>query len=293
MPVEARHPTYPGGTLECSSDGMTASLTSRRGEKERVVELTSERTILYVSLEEIGGRTQIGSSRRPSKVAHGGAHASLVPAGVSAWEWSEPIALHRRLMIEFDHSSTPSLVRSNLEKSGTIWMTQDPAILQCSARLAQAIEAGTHGKRFLSAIALAMIGRFAELGSALAVGGLSRERLRKAQDFLIGNLSADVKMSELAQHVGLSESSFVRAFKASTGLPPYRWQLKLRIDKAKSLMLDGVVLADVAVAVGFASQSHLTRVFRSMTGATPAEWRRMHRRDSSVVSVGSEETWVS
>jgi AraC-like DNA-binding protein len=272
---------------------MTATLTSRRGEQEEVVERTSERTIVYVSLEEIGGRTQIGSSRHPSRVAHGGAHASLVPAGVSAWEWSGPIALHRRLVIQFDLSSTPSLVRSNLEKSGTMWMTEDPAILQCSTRLAHAIEQGTYGKRFLSAIALAMIARFAELGSALAVGGLSRERLRKAQDFLIENFSANVKMSEIAQRVGLPESSFVRAFKASTGLPPYRWQLKLRIDKAKSLILDGVALADVAAAVGFASQSHLTRIFHSLTGATPAEWRRLHRQDSSVLSVGSEETWVS
>jgi AraC-like DNA-binding protein len=293
MPVEARHPTDPSGALEYSCYGMTATLTSRRGGQEGVVELTSGRTIVYVSLEEIGGRAQIGSSRRQSKVAHGGAHASLVPAGVSAWEWSGPIALHRRLMIQFDLSSTPSLVRLNLEKSGPMWMTQDPAILQCSARLAHAIEEGTHGRRFVSAIALAMIARFAELGSTVAVGGLSRERLRKAQDFLIGNLSADIKMSELARRVGLSESHFVRAFKASTGLPPYRWQLKLRIDKAKSLILDGVELADVAAAAGFASQSHLTRVFHGMTGATPAEWRRMHRRDKPVVSFGSEKTWVS
>ncbi|MGY4501807.1 AraC-like DNA-binding protein [Bradyrhizobium sp. GM24.11] len=141
------------------------------------------------------------------------------PTGVSAWEWSGPIALHRRVMIQFDLSSTPSLVRLNLEKSGPMWMTQDPAILQCSARLAHAIEEGTHGRTFVSAIALAMIARFAELGTTLPVGGLSRERLCKAQDFLIGNLSADIKMSDLAQRVGLSESRFVRAFRASTGLP--------------------------------------------------------------------------
>ncbi|BAC49519.1 MULTISPECIES: helix-turn-helix domain-containing protein [Bradyrhizobium] len=293
MPAEARHPTDPSGTLEYSCYGMTATLTSRRGEQEGVVELTSGRTIVHVSLEEVGGRTQIGSSRRQSEVAHGGAHASLVPAGVSAWEWFGPITLHRRLMIQFDLSSAPGLVRSNLEKSGPRWMTEDPAILQCSARLAHALEVGTHGRRFVSAIALAMIARFAELGSTFAVGGLSRERLRKAQDFLIGNLSADVTMSELAQRVGLSESHFVRAFKASTGLPPYRWQLKLRIDKAKSLILDGVALADVAAATGFASQSHLTRVFHDITGATPAEWRRIHRHDKPLASFASEKNWVS
>jgi len=272
---------------------MTAILTSRRGEEERVVELTSERTVVYVSLEEIGGRTHIGSSRHLSRVAHGGAHASLVPAGVSAWEWSGPIALHRRLMIQFDLSSTLPLVRSKLETSGPLWMSEDPAILQCSTRLARAIEEGAHGRRFLSAIALALIARLAELGPALPVGGLSRPQLRKAQDFLAGHLSADVKMSELAQRVGLSESRFVRAFKASTGLPPYRWQLKLRIDKAKSLLLDGVALPDAATAVGFASQSHLTRVFHNLTGATPAEWRRMHRQDISLASSGSETTSVS
>ncbi|WP_461320548.1 helix-turn-helix domain-containing protein [Bradyrhizobium diazoefficiens] len=72
-----------------------------------------------------------------------------------------------------------------------------------------------------------------------------------------------------------------------------RWQLKLRIDKAKSLILDGVALADVAAATGFASQSHLTRVFHDITGATPAEWRRIHRHDKPLASFASEKNWVS
>jgi AraC family transcriptional regulator len=88
-----------------------------------------------------------------------------------------------------------------------------------------------------------------------------------------------VRLGELSAIVGLSQSQFGRAFKASTGLSPHQWQLNARITKAQELLLSGALsLSEVALITGFAEQSHFTRVFKSVTGTSPAVWRREHRR---------------
>ncbi len=74
---------------------------------------------------------------------------------------------------------------------------------------------------------------------------------------------------------GLSQWHFARAFKASTGLSPHRWQLNARIAKAQQLLLSGSMSqAQIALALGFAEQSHLCRVFKQMVGVPPAAWQR-------------------
>jgi transcriptional regulator GlxA family with amidase domain len=88
-----------------------------------------------------------------------------------------------------------------------------------------------------------------------------------------------VRLKELSAIVGLSQSQFGRAFKASTGLSPHQWQLNARITKAQELLLAGALpLSEVALVTGFAEQSHFNRVFKSVTGTSPAVWRREHRR---------------
>nr|WP_276603744.1 AraC family transcriptional regulator [Nannocystis pusilla] len=93
------------------------------------------------------------------------------------------------------------------------------------------------------------------------------------------HLGAPVGLRELATLGGMSQAHFSRAFKASTGVPPHRWQLNARVERAQQLLLRAdVSLADIALQLGFVDQSHLTRVFRRVVGATPSAWRRAHGR---------------
>ncbi len=63
--------------------------------------------------------------------------------------------------------------------------------------------------------------------------------------------------------VGLSLSHFCHAFKASTGMPPYRWHLNTRVRRAQKLLVEtSDPLAEIALASGFADQSHFSRAFR-------------------------------
>jgi AraC-like DNA-binding protein len=58
-------------------------------------------------------------------------------------------------------------------------------------------------------------------------------------------------------------------------MSPHQWLLKCRVDLAKDLLSNRkLLLSDIALACGFADQSHFTRVFARMTGASPGAWRR-------------------
>jgi AraC family transcriptional regulator len=100
-------------------------------------------------------------------------------------------------------------------------------------------------------------------------------QLRRVTDFMRDNLPDTLQLAQLAAISGLSPSHFGRAFKGSTGLPPHRWHLTLRIERARAMLTEaGASLADVACATGFADQSHFTRVFSKIVGMSPGAWRR-------------------
>ena len=106
-------------------------------------------------------------------------------------------------------------------------------------------------------------------------GGLAPWQERRACDALAARLEGDISLKEIAAECGLSVSHFSRAFRQSTGLPPHRWLLRHRVQVAKVLMEDNrQTLAQIAVATGFADQSHFTRVFAKHAGVSPGAWRR-------------------
>ena len=70
---------------------------------------------------------------------------------------------------------------------------------------------------------------------------------------------------------GLSARHFARAFRQSTGLSPHRWLMQLRIERARELLAArDFSLTEIALACGFADQSHFRRVFTATTGMSPA-----------------------
>jgi AraC-like DNA-binding protein len=106
-------------------------------------------------------------------------------------------------------------------------------------------------------------------------GGLAPWQERRAKEILCANLDGRVPLNEVARECRLSVSHFSRAFRRSTGAAPHNWLLTRRVDLAKEKLRDDrSSLLDVALACGFADQSHLTRVFTRMVGVSPGAWRR-------------------
>ncbi len=104
---------------------------------------------------------------------------------------------------------------------------------------------------------------------------LSRSHESLAKTILLDNLDGNVSISEVAGACRLSRGYFIKAFRETTGQTPYQWLLNERIRRAcEMLQQPQMPLAEVAIACGFADQSHFTRVFANIVGATPGTWRR-------------------
>ena len=110
-------------------------------------------------------------------------------------------------------------------------------------------------------------------------GGLAPWQLRRATEYMTEHLGDPVLLKDLAGQTGLSASRFGRAFKLSMGVSPHRWQMNLRVLEAQEMLRDGKrSQAEIALATGFAEQSHFSRVFREVVGMPPGAWQRAHRQ---------------
>ncbi|HET6898730.1 MAG TPA: helix-turn-helix domain-containing protein, partial [Vicinamibacteria bacterium] len=108
--------------------------------------------------------------------------------------------------------------------------------------------------------------------------GLAGWQVRRVTEYMAAHLSERVRVSDLAKQVGLSASSFSRAFRVSMSTSPHQWQLSERIVAAQILLREGATsLAEVALRTGFAEQSHFARVFKEKVGVTPGTWQRRNR----------------
>ncbi|MEU0406254.1 AraC family transcriptional regulator [Streptomyces griseorubiginosus] len=96
---------------------------------------------------------------------------------------------------------------------------------------------------------------------------------RLVRDRLADELLAPPSLADLARDLGMSRYQLLRAFRTAMGIPPYAWLAQYRVNRARCLLESGLKPAEVAGAVGFADQAHLTRWFRRVLGVTPAAYR--------------------
>jgi AraC-like DNA-binding protein len=89
------------------------------------------------------------------------------------------------------------------------------------------------------------------------------------RDLIESRYEGPLTLAELSEAAGLSRFHALRQFRARFGLPPHAYLQQLRVRRARALVLAGGALADVAFAVGFADQAHMTRAFRRIVGYTP------------------------
>ena len=109
-------------------------------------------------------------------------------------------------------------------------------------------------------------------------GGLTRTQLARAIECMDANLDERLSLVEIAGAVGLSPAHFIRQFKASTGMAPHKYLVRLRLERAKRLLREtDRSIAQIAYECGFSHQEHMTRFFGRLAGTTPAAFRRAMR----------------
>lgn len=100
-------------------------------------------------------------------------------------------------------------------------------------------------------------------------------RIKRAVNFIETNLASPLHLADIARAAGLSPMHFAAGFRSATGLSPHAYVRDRRIERAKTkLRSDEMRIDEIAIDVGFRSQTHFITVFRRQTGQPPARWRR-------------------
>ena len=99
--------------------------------------------------------------------------------------------------------------------------------------------------------------------------------VRQAVRYIDAGLAGRLSLSEMASVAGMGIHEFSRRFKTVVGTSPHRYVLTRRVARARELLATtDRSIADIAYAVGFSSQSHMTDTFRRLLGTTPGRYRR-------------------
>ena len=88
----------------------------------------------------------------------------------------------------------------------------------------------------------------------------------------------ELDLDMLARRVGMTRFKVLRVFKRQFGLSPHKYQLCLRLSRARDLLHQGQSCAQVAAYCGFADQSHFIRHFKREWGITPGQYVHGARR---------------
>jgi AraC family transcriptional regulator len=104
-----------------------------------------------------------------------------------------------------------------------------------------------------------------------------QRKIHEVQAFLAQNLAYDVDLSTIAAQASLSPYYFTRQFTAMIGMPPYRYLITLRIQRAAQLLRESdLTVTQILHRVGFHSPSHFTTTFRRHMGMSPTAYRRRY-----------------
>jgi AraC-like DNA-binding protein len=245
-------------------------------------------------------------THRYNRHAHETYTFALIEAGTEVFDYggsvlragTGSVALLNPEMVHTGHAETPAgwSYRVLYPTAGVVaavaadlgWRRGTPSFPQTvvydarSARLLRGAHiAAEHGDRLASSSLLR--GALAGLLCAHSEPGLARapERTREASaavhavtGLLAERIADPPSLDELAQVTGMSPFTLLRAFRGQTGLPPHAYLNQLRVRLARRMLDRGVPPAEVAVAVGFADQAHLTRHFKRIMGVPPGAYQR-------------------
>jgi len=103
-------------------------------------------------------------------------------------------------------------------------------------------------------------------------------RLLRAKDRMDAASDEAWPVRRLARVSGVSQAHFARSFKSAFGVPPHRYLLTRRLERAKALLRDtDTPVTEIAFQTGWNSLGTFGRTFRDVLGASPSELRAQER----------------
>jgi AraC family transcriptional regulator len=188
----------------------------------------------------------------------------------------EPAYLNKVARESFDFE--PAQVRLK-----TVEGQRDPVITSIAGALMREVMNGDAGSRLYAEslanlLAVHLLRNYTEHPDLVEADKvtIAPRSVIQAMKYIHENYPGDVRLADIAGAAHLSSYHLTRVFKKATGVSPHQYLVQVRVNSARSLLTAGAgdrSLAEIAAAVGFADQSHLTRHFKRMLGITPKQLR--------------------
>lgn len=104
-----------------------------------------------------------------------------------------------------------------------------------------------------------------------------RSRLNPVINFLYEHFAENITISEIAEMIGVSSEHFCKLFKEFTNMRPFEYITHLRIEHAKTLLVEDVnaPIGSIAHAVGYSDNSYFIKRFKELEGMSPGQYRKM------------------
>lgn len=182
-----------------------------------------------------------------------------------------------------DRIAYESINPDRLEFLLTLPPTTDPLIWQLVMALKNRLATNPIGSCFYAeslttALAAHLIQHYTTRTQVLRSyrGGLPKQKLKQAVEYINEHLSEDLSLETLAIELNISQYYLCRLFKQSIGMSPHTYLVQQRIERSKQLLKDkNNLIVDVAIACGFANPSHFAKCFRQQIGITPKQFQRI------------------
>jgi AraC family transcriptional regulator len=213
---------------------------------------------------------------------------SFVPQGCGVSGWSQLaarknsfIALYTAADLTAQELECPLTV----ENSRPMMHFDDPNLRETLLKLRMLVgsdrPADSIYAETLSLLARIEIARYQALGEKFQIpnsGGLSINQQRLVLEFIYEHLHRAISLSELAELANLSRFHFLRAFGKTFGMPPHRFIIRTRIERAKSALVSGdISIEQIAKSLGYKTASQFSATFRKVVGYSPTRFRRSAR----------------
>jgi AraC-like DNA-binding protein len=167
-------------------------------------------------------------------------------------------------------------------------LTADPTMHALLSTMRREVESGAStGRLYGESLSLSLLSYMLNRIPAPLVrvrGALSEVQCRRLARHIRERLGEDLGLAELASLTGLGSRQFSRLFRDAFGATPHQYLLNQRLDEgARRLAVSSADIAEIALSLGFSSQSHFASAFRKRFNQTPRQYAMDNRRRRRVL----------
>ena len=254
-------------------DGLAVEVVDIAASARVEYQFSGDRHLLAVAVQTVrrAGETFV-QGLPASTLRHVSGRMSFVPAGHRYYERHELEGLSQAIFIYLDPAALPIP-----DTTGPRVHFRDTLIFTLALNLKEVIETSCLDADYLRAVGVVLAHQLhlPDRDQRKFRGGLARWQQRAVAGHIEEHLDEPLQLSELARLARLSPYHFARSFKQSFGLPPHRYHVMRRIERAKALLATSAMsVTDVGFALGFVETSTFTATFRKVTGLTPTAFVR-------------------